>query len=119
MSGIRMPAQSVIARSEFEFECVREFSHSGVQLGANVSREERRARIRAAIMRENKQNMRWRDTQLTYAAVYQQVYGKPIDSRRADAEEIAPMRAMRTKLWGHDALTGDQTLDDVDVEDSL
>jgi hypothetical protein len=116
MSGMRVPAPSVIARSEFEFECVREFSHSGLQLGANVSREERRERIRVAIMRENKQSRRWRDTQLTYAAVYQQVYGKPIEARRADEEEIAPMRAT---LWGHDALIGDQTLDDVDVEDSL
>jgi hypothetical protein len=119
MSGIRRPAHSVIARNEFEFECVREFSHSGVQLGANVSREERRERIRVAIMRENKQNRRWRDTPFTYAAVYQQAYGKPVEVRHADEEEVAPMRPIRTHLWGHAASTGDQKLDHVDVDDSL
>jgi hypothetical protein len=119
MSGIHVRVQSDVARSDFEFECVREFSHSGVQLGANVSREERRARIRAAIMRENKQNRRWRDTSLTYAALYQQVYGKPIEARRADEEEIAPMRALRTQLWDYDASTEDVELDHVSVDDSL
>ncbi|MGA2188845.1 MAG: hypothetical protein ABSH33_09955 [Steroidobacteraceae bacterium] len=103
MSGVHAPAPSAIARNEFEFECVREFSHSGLQLGANVSREERRERIRTAILREAKHDRRWRDTQFTYAAVYQHVYGRPLDERRAEEKEIAPMRAKGTKLWGHDA----------------
>lgn len=85
----------MIARAEFELDCVREFAHSGVQLGVNVSREERRERIRIAIMRENKQHTLWRETTLTYAAVYERVYNKSIESRRPDEEEIAPMRAMR------------------------
>ena len=70
-------------------------------------------------MRENKQNRRWRDTSLTYAALYQQVYGKPIEARRADDEEIAPMRALRTQLWDYDASTEDVELDHVSVDDSL
>jgi hypothetical protein len=115
MSGMHATAAGVIGRSEFEFECVREFSHSGVQLGASVSREERRERIRVAIMRENKQHKRWRDTQLTYAAAYQQAYGKPIELRRAGEEEVAPMAASRAGLWDNDPFGDDESLDDVEV----
>jgi hypothetical protein len=119
MNGMRARAPAIIARSDFEFECVREFSHSGVQLGASVSREERRERIRISIMRENKQHSRWRDTQLTYATAYQQAYGKPIESRRAGEEEIAPMRARPAGLWNNDAFGDDEKLDDDEKVDDL
>lgn len=111
-------SQSDIARSEFERECIREFSHSGVQLGAGVSREERRERIRTAIMRENKQHCRWRDTSFTYAALYQQVYGKSLDERRPDEPQMAPLRAMRTPLWGPEPFANDSELESVADDDS-
>jgi len=47
------------------------------------------------------------------------VYGKPIEARRPDEEEIAPMRALRTQLWDYDASTKDVELDHVSVDDSL
>jgi hypothetical protein len=118
MSGMHASAPCVVARSEFEFECVREFSHSGTQLGASVSRDARRERIRVAIMRENKQHRRWRDTQLTYAAAYQQAYGKPIESRRAGEEEIAPMRAGDAGLWDNNPFGDDEGPDDVDGDET-
>jgi hypothetical protein len=62
----------IFTRAEFETACIREFAHSGIQIGPNVSREERRERIRAAIFREGKQQARWRYTNLTYADAYRQ-----------------------------------------------
>jgi hypothetical protein len=68
----------IVDRPDFELACVREFSHSGTQLGPTVSRDERRERIRLAILREHKEYLRWQDTIHTYAEVYERVYGKPI-----------------------------------------
>jgi hypothetical protein len=69
---------SIVDRPEFELACVREFSHPGAQLGATVSRAERRERFRLAILREDKAYLCWRDTIHTYAEVYELVYGRPI-----------------------------------------
>jgi len=68
----------IVDRPDFELACVREFSHSGTQLGPIVSRDERRERIRLAILREHKECLCWHDTIHTYAEVYERVYGKPI-----------------------------------------
>jgi hypothetical protein len=120
MNRIRGSAQSDIARNEFEFECIREFSHSGMQLGADVRREERRERIRIAILRENKQDRCWRETGLTYGMMYRQVYGKPLDARLPELEEkTEPLHAMRAQLWGHRALPGDTDLEHATENDSL
>jgi hypothetical protein len=51
-----------------------------------VSREERRERIRTAIFREGRQQARWRDTNLTYAAAYQQAYCQPLEARHDDPQ---------------------------------
>ena len=80
-----------IDRAEFEIDCIREFAHSGVQIGPNVSREERRERIRAAIFREGKQHARWRDTELTYASAYQQAYHQPLRARLDDPQGQPPL----------------------------
>jgi len=68
----------IVDRPEFELACVREFAHSGAQLGSAVSRAERRERIRLAILREDKACLCWRETIHTYAEVYEHVYGRPI-----------------------------------------
>lgn len=81
----------ILTRADFEIDCVREFAHSGTQLGPNVSREERRERIRAAIFREGKQHARWRDTNLTYAAAYQQAYNQPLRARQDDPQGQPPL----------------------------
>jgi hypothetical protein len=86
------PHIPITDRWEFELACVREFSHSGAQLGASVSRGERRERIRLAILREDKAHMRWRDTGYTYAAVFEHVYARsmgdlPIEERREPSRE--------------------------------
>jgi hypothetical protein len=109
----------VIARVDFELECVREFSHSGEHLGMNVSREERRERIRVAIMRENKQDTLWRDTALTYAAIYRHVYNKPIDARQFNEEEITLLRTLRAKSMARDKFSDDQKVDNEDANDGL
>jgi len=117
MSQAPGPGAAGITRVDFELECVREFSHSGEQLGVSVSREERRERIRVAIMRESKQDTLWRDTALTYAAVYRLVYNKPIDARRPDEEEIAPLSTTRPKPMVRDRLSDGQKADDEDADD--
>ena len=78
MNDRAKPHIPLIDRLEFELACVREFSHSGAQLGPSVSRAERRERIRLAILREEKANLCWRDTVHSYADVYQYVYGKSL-----------------------------------------
>ncbi len=80
---------------DFELECIREFSHSGLHLGAGVSREDRRERIRAAIFREGKQNDRWRNTELSYAAAYRQAYHQPLVAREGELVKTPPK-----PLWG-------------------
>ena len=67
-----------VGREDFELACIREFSHSGHQLGVGVSRGERRERIRTAILREQKAHMRWHDSGLNYADVFAQVFKQPL-----------------------------------------
>jgi hypothetical protein len=84
-------AMGILTRAEFEIDCIREFAHSGTQIGPNVSREERRERIRAAIFREGKQQARWRDTNRTYAAAYQQAYCQSLQARHDDPQGLPPL----------------------------
>jgi len=67
------PNMSVIDRWEFELACVRELSHSRAHPRPTVSSEQRRERIRSAIVDEKKARLRWCDTDLTYPAAYDQV----------------------------------------------
>jgi hypothetical protein len=65
---------SRVTREDFELACIREFSHSGHHLGVGVSRVERRERIKAAILRENKGRQRWQGSNFSYAEIYAQAY---------------------------------------------
>jgi hypothetical protein len=69
-----------VEREEFELACIREFSHSGHHLGLGVSRGERRERIREAILREHKSDLRWHDSRCTYAGAFAQAYQQPLDT---------------------------------------
>jgi hypothetical protein len=92
MDDSAKPQTPIIDRNEYELACVREFSHSGAQLGPDVSREQRRERIRLAILREDKAHMRWRDTAHTYATVFEHVYARPIGGLPIE-ERRGPSRA--------------------------
>ena len=74
-------------RDDIELDFIREFAHSGANLGSIISREDRRERIRIAILKEKKQDLRFRDTPLTYAQTYRLAYNKPIDLRRFPRDE--------------------------------
>jgi hypothetical protein len=91
-------------REDFELACIREFSHSGLQLGAEVSRDERRERIRAAIFRENKAHLCWRDSELTYAQVYYQAYGQALVVSDAEDEDSTRRGSRRRKSELHEEL---------------
>ncbi len=107
-----------LSRPEFELECIREFAHSGVQLGPGVSREERRERIRASILREQKQHERWRDTTLTYAAIYRQIYNRVLDEGAPQEEKRPAPGAWRTRSWAPLGWGEESSLEDQDEEPS-
>jgi hypothetical protein len=87
-------------REEFELACIREFSHSGLHLGVGVSREERRERIRAAILRENKAHRRWRNSDFTYTNMYAQAYRQSLgDNDIREADSAAESRLWRSALY--------------------
>jgi hypothetical protein len=77
-------------REDFELACIREFSHSDLHLGIGVSRGERRERIRAAILRENKAHLRWRNSGFTYANMYTQAYRQPLGASGTHDEDSEP-----------------------------
>jgi len=91
-----------VDREEFELACIREFSHSGLQLGLDVSRAERRERIGAAIMREGKAQLRWRNSDSTYAEVFAQVYRHSLDSTAIHGASPAPARFPFPNSMVHD-----------------
>jgi hypothetical protein len=106
-------AMGILSRAEFEIDCIREFAHSGTQMGPTVSREGRRERVRAAIFREGKQQAHWRDSNLTYAAAYQQAYSQPLQARHDDPvgqPPLAPWSAAAALDLEEEA---DNTTDDV------
>ncbi len=74
-----------MSRAQIELDFIREFAHSGLQLGPMVSSEERRERIRRSILREQKESLRFRDTELTYAQVYRLAYNKSIEVAKVQA----------------------------------
>ena len=106
MDDSAKPETPMMDRSEYELACVREFAHSGAQLGPNVSREQRRERIRLAILREDKAHQRWRETAHTYAAVFEHVYAKPLGDLPLE-ERRGPSRA-----WHPSALIGGPSMMD-------
>lgn len=93
-----------ITREAFECESVREFAHSGLDLGPRVSRDERRERIRTAIYREGKAGSNWRDSGLTYADIFRQAYHQPLDARGDAPAEDVTLRSLRARpsieTWG-------------------
>lgn len=99
-------------RFEFELACIREFAHSGLQLNINVSREERRERIRAAIFREGKQHLQWQDSEMTYAAAYRQAYHQPLEAREGDPLSLAPMINLAGRLLNPEPDEGLEEPDD-------
>ena len=80
-----------VRRDEFELASIREFAHSGLHLGWGVSPVERRVRIREAIVREGKADLRWRDSLLTYAQEYWEVYQEPLGNFACDDKSSAPV----------------------------
>jgi hypothetical protein len=75
-----------MTHDDTDLEFVREFAHSGVQLGPAVSSEERRERIRVSILREGKENLPYQDTGFTYSEIYWQRYHQCIEMRRVRRE---------------------------------
>ena len=83
-----------VTRGEFELACIREFSHSGHHVGLLASRHERRERIRAAILRENKIHERWHHSSYTYAEVFAQAYQQPLAAPEAGAKLLGRQKCL-------------------------
>lgn len=73
-----------------EMEFIREFAHGGNQIGASISSEDRRERIRVAIYREQKHDKLYFATGKTYAEVFQECYGRKLEARRVPREMAKP-----------------------------
>jgi len=103
-AAIRGRPKPAITREAFECESIREFAHSGLDLGPRVSRDERRERIRTAIYREGKAGLTWRDSGLTYAEMFRQAYHQPLDARGDVVVEDVTLRSLRARPsienWG-------------------
>jgi hypothetical protein len=103
-AALRERLKPAITREAFECESIREFAHSGLDLGPRVSRDERRERIRTAIYREGKAVMNWRDSGCTYAEIFRQAYHQPLDARGDVAVEDVTLRNLRSRpsieSWG-------------------
>jgi hypothetical protein len=97
-----------VDREEFELACIREFSHSGLHLGLGVSRTERRERIGAAILREGKAQLRWRDSASTYAEVFAQVYRQSLDASAIHESSPAHATFPFPNSMIHDAVEDDE-----------
>jgi len=104
-----------VEQEEFELACVREFSHSGLYLGVSVSRVERRERIRSAILREHKAQLRWQDSQFTYADIYAQVYRQLLEASHPEDGGSKRPRGER-RAFAIDDLTDDKELHEGDEE---
>lgn len=80
-------------REDFELACIREFAHSGLHLGIDMSRGERCERIRAAILREDKAHLRWRNSAFTYANMFAQAYRRPLGASGTHDEDSEPLES--------------------------
>jgi hypothetical protein len=101
-------ATARVEREEFELACIREFSHSGLILGVGVSPMERRERIRAAILRENKAHLRWRDSAYTYADVFTQSYRRPLEASESPGKTKVPIEYRLLNYANQDELGDDE-----------
>lgn len=67
---------------DHELEFIREFAVRGNGIGLCLSSEDRRERIRVAIMASGLAEKDFRDTGMTYSQAYRQRYGKQLEMRR-------------------------------------
>ena len=72
--------------SDIEMSFIRTFSVNGVILSGAVSVEERRERIRLAILQQKLAVEKY-SNQLTFAQAYQRCYDRPLDMRRVARDE--------------------------------
>jgi hypothetical protein len=89
--------------------------HSGLYLGVSVSRVERRERIRSAILREHKAQLRWQDSQFTYADIFALVYRQLLGASHPGDGGSGRPRAERCK-FAIDDLTDDEETNERDEE---
>jgi len=70
-------------KDDIELAFIREFSHSGNQIGRTAARPERRERVRQAIYIHGKANERFEGEGITYAEAFRVCYGERLDRRAA------------------------------------
>ena len=117
MDDSAKPQTPIIDRGEYELACVREFAHSGAQLGPGVSREQRRERIRLAILREDKARLRWRETTHTYAAVFEHVYSRPMGNLPMEERRDSSRPWHPRSLVGGPYMLGGEASDEPEIEE--
>jgi hypothetical protein len=79
-----------VTNADIEMSYIREFATGGVLLGSNLSSEDRRERIRTAILMSGKAHRPFFDSGLTYGQAYQRLYGRPLDMRKRPRDADGP-----------------------------
>lgn len=72
-----------IAKEDIELAFVREFSHSGNQIGKSTNHAERRERVRQAIYVHDRMNDLFAGEGITYAEAFRLCFGERLDRRAA------------------------------------
>ncbi len=107
-----------LSRLDIELGFIRSLAHSGFILsGPQLSPEDRRERIRVAIMKAQVHDKPFPiDSSLTYGAAYQKAYNRPCELRRFDRDQngraIAPKNLQNLP---HDFDDSDDEAEDASV----
>ena len=106
-----------LSRSDIEFTFIRSLAHSGFILsGPSLSPEDRRERIRIAIMKAAVGNKPLpTDPSMTYSQAYQLAYNRPCELRQSERETIGKMSLLPVQLAANAA---EEDLEDDEEADS-
>jgi hypothetical protein len=107
-----------ISRSDIEFTFIRSLAHSGFILsGATISAEDRRERIRIAIMKAQVGNKPLPiDPSITYAQAYQIAYNRPCELRSSERETFGKMSLLPVEEAANGA---EEEMDEDEVDSGL
>ena len=85
-----------LSRDDIEFSFIRSLACSGFILsGPNLSPDDRRERIRIAIMKAQMHNKPLPiDPTLTYAQAFRLAYNRPCELRRVEREDLSKARVL-------------------------
>lgn len=89
---------SSFTNEEIELCFVREFSAGAESFGPDLTRPQRRERIRVAILRDEKDGRNFYDSGMTYAEAYRRCFGVTLEMRRETRTYQKPVAQVIAEL---------------------